>query len=204
MQSALHKRALIFIFGLIVVEMNFLAHSILSPDLPLVMLGNLSGDFVKGSKFNGIHDDIAKGVKIHRAIDHYTDHHVNVKEAKKLVKMDFGLFSGVVIDMFFDHFVAVQHTNLNAHVTYVYHEANIHFELLPQKFKHVFPYMEKYNWLEAYAELANLRKIMWQMRQRIGDKSPLDKAVDILISNTVDFQELFQEFWVDINKEFSF
>ena len=47
-------------------------------------------------------------------------------------------------------------------------------------------------------------KIMWQMRQRIGDKSPLDKAVDILISNTVDFQELFQEFWVDINKEFSF
>ena len=184
--------------------MNFLAHSILSPNNPLIMLGNLSGDFVKGSKFDGLHDDICKGVKLHRSIDMYTDAHALIRNAKKIVRPDFKLFSGIVIDMFFDHFVAKYHIDLKSHVNYVYKSANKNFIFLPDGFKSVFPYMEKYNWLGLYAQYHGLRMIMWQMRQRIKNKSPLDTAVDLLISNEVELKKLFDEFWKDINKEFSF
>ena len=204
MQSWLHKRALIYIFGYISLKMNFLAHSVLSPKNPLIMLGNLTGDFVKGSKFKGLHSDISKGAKLHRSIDMFTDSHQLVRSAKKIVRPDFNLFSGVVVDMIFDHFVAKKHADLKSHVDYVYKVANENFIFLPEGFKPVLVYMEKYNWLASYAQYEGLRKIMWQMRQRIGDKSPLDNAVDLLISHEMEFEKLFDAFWLDINKEFSF
>lgn len=182
--------------------MNFLAHSILSPKKPLVMLGNLCGDFVKGSKFIGIHPDVVKGVRIHRAIDSFTDSHSLVREAKLIVRPQFRLYSGVVIDMFFDYFLANKISDLKKHVNYVYGAANDNWLILPQQFKEVLPFMQKYNWLEAYAKYEGLRKIMWQMRKRIGDKSPLDTSVDLLISKEAVFKSLFDEFWKEIYKEF--
>ena len=86
--------------------MNFLAHSILSPKDPLVMLGNLCGDFIKGSKFEGLNASIVEGVRLHRSIDSFTDSHQLFKEAKTIVRPHFKLFSGVVIDMFLDYFIA--------------------------------------------------------------------------------------------------
>ncbi len=181
--------------------MNFLAHSILSPNEPLVMLGNLSGDFVKGTKFSHLHPKIEQGVRIHRKIDEFTDNHELVREAKKIVRSKFGLFSGIVIDMFWDHFVAQNHLDLNNHVDYVYDSAELNFEVLPDKFKPVFPIMKKYDWLSAYGDFEGLRMIMLQMRNRIGNKSPLDEAVDILIQEQKQLSGLFQLFWKDVLKE---
>ena len=42
------------------------------------------------------------------------------------------------------------------------------------------------------------------MRQRIGDKSPLDESVDLLVKNEKELQVLFNEFWVEITQEFRF
>ena len=184
--------------------MNFLAHSILSPPDPLVMLGNLCGDFIKGSKMEGVNPFVADGVRLHRDIDSYTDSHPLIKEAKAIVRTDFKLFSGIVIDMFFDHFVAKNHTSLEHHVKYVYDSGKIHTSELPESFNKVLYYMVKFNWLQAYAEKDKLRAIMLQMRKRIGDKSPLDKAVDILIQEENLFDKIFQEFWIDAQKKFNF
>ena len=64
--------------------------------------------------------------------------------------------------------------------------------------------MEQYNWLQTYASSEGLRSIMFQMRRRIGDKSPLDEAVDILIRKEDDFNHLFRQIWEDAQKEFYF
>ena len=189
--------------------MNFLAHSILSPQKPLVMLGNLAGDFVKGSKMIGLHQDVIVGVKMHRSIDTFTDSHLLVKEAKDMVRSEFRLFSGVVIDMFWDYFVANSmiengYDLLSSHIDYVYSSANTNFNNLPEAFKPVFPYMEKYNWLRAYSTKEGLESIMLQMRYRIENKSPLDEAVRILEMREQEFQPLFNQFWKEALKEFKF
>ena len=85
----------------------------------------------------------------------------------------------------------------------MYGAANDNWLILPKQFKAVLPLMQKYNWLEAYAKYEGLRKIMWQMRKRIGDKSPLDTSVDLLISKEAVFKSLFEEFWKEIYKEFN-
>jgi len=188
--------------------MNFLAHSILSPQKPLIMLGNLAGDFVKGNKMIGLHQNIIVGVKLHRSIDTFTDSHPLVKEAKGIVRSEFRLFSGVVIDMFWDYFVANSMIEsgsnvLSNHINYVYNSANTNFNYLPEAFKPVFPYMEKHNWLGAYSTKEGLESIMLQMRYRIGNKSPLDQAVRILEMHEQEFQQLFNQFWKEALKEFN-
>ena len=184
--------------------MNFLAHSILSPNDPLVMLGNLCGDFVKGSKLEGLNTSVAEGVRLHRSIDSFTDSHQLIREAKAIVRPKFKLFSGIVIDMFFDFYVAKNHSFLKKHVEYVYDSAHAYSTDLPDSFNNVLFYMHKYNWLEAYAKVEGLRRIMSQMRKRIGDKSPLDESVDILILKEQEFDILFKTIWEDAQKKFNF
>ncbi|MBK22025.1 MAG: hypothetical protein CMP63_06915 [Flavobacteriales bacterium] len=184
--------------------MNFLAHSILSPKDPLVMLGNLCGDFIKGSKFEGLNTSVVKGVRLHRSIDSFTDSHQLIKEAKGIVRPQFKLFSGVVIDMFLDHFIARNHSTLKRHAQYVYDSAHANSTNLPDSFNNLLFYMEKYNWLEAYAEVEGLHRIMLQMRKRIGDKSPLEESVDILIQKEDEFNLLFTQIWRDAQQKFSF
>ena len=203
-QNRIHKRKLVVIFGIITLSMNFLAHSILSPKSPLIMLGNLCGDLIKGSKFEGINLHIIEGVKLHRAIDSFTDSHQLIREAKAIVRPEFKLFSGVVIDMFLDNFIAKNHSSLENHVNYVYKSAAAYSSELPLSFNNMLKYMEQHNWLQTYGSTEGLRNIMFQMRQRIGSKSPLDEAVDILISKEEDFNCLFMQIWKDAQKEFSF
>ena len=55
--------------------MNWLAHLRLAPDEPLVRLGNLAGDFVRGVDVSSLHPDVRRGVLQHRAIDRFVDDH---------------------------------------------------------------------------------------------------------------------------------
>lgn len=168
------------------------------------MLGNLCGDLVKGNKFEGLGSEIVNGVRLHRLIDSFTDSHQLIREAKAIVRPEFKLFSGVVIDMFFDHFVAKNHPSLKKHVNYVYASAIANSSNLPASFNKMLQYMAQYNWLQSYASAEGLRSIMFQMRRRIGNKSPLDEAVDVFLRRETEFNYLFEQIWEDAQKEFSF
>lgn len=166
------------------------------------MLGNLCGDFVKGSKLEGLNTSVAEGVRLHRSIDSFTDSHQLIRKSKAIVRSEFKLFSGVVIDMFLDHFIAKNHISLKEHAQYVYDSAYAYSSDLPESFNNVLFHMRKYNWLEAYAHTDGLRRIMAQMRKRIGNKSPLDNSVDILILKEQEFNVIFKTIWEDAQKKF--
>ena len=48
--------------------MNWLAHLRLAPSSPLVRLGNLAGDFVRGVDTAALHPDLPRGIAQHRAV----------------------------------------------------------------------------------------------------------------------------------------
>ena len=56
--------------------MNYLAHLYLAEDTPESIIGNLLGDFVKGSAINDYSEGIKAGIKLHRKIDLFTDSHI--------------------------------------------------------------------------------------------------------------------------------
>src|SRR5450432_1821563 len=88
-------------------KMNFLAHLYLSGDNPQVMIGNFIGDFVKGKNLTERFDtDVAKGIALHREIDWFTDTHIVVKQSKDRLRPKYRHYAGVIVDIFYDHFLA--------------------------------------------------------------------------------------------------
>ena len=86
--------------------MNYLAHIFLSGSNRKVQLGNFVGDAVKGSSYKNYPPDIAKGIQLHRAIDDYTDRHPAVCEVVHRLQPEFGRYSGVLLDIYFDYLLA--------------------------------------------------------------------------------------------------
>jgi len=187
--------------------MNFLAHTYLSPQNDIVMLGNLSGDFVKGRIMSGINEDIIKGVKLHREIDTFTDGHEKFKNAKRIISPYFNHYSGVLIDMFFDYFLAKKWNEQNplqlkTHIKRVYKVGIDNYLILPEKFQPVLPKMIEYDWLSMYSTHNGLKTILSQMTNRINKKAMLHEGVDLLMEHEVQLEDLFNEFWISITSVF--
>ena len=87
--------------------MNYLAHAYLSFNDPFVLTGNMISDFVKGKKKFEYPLSIQKGIALHRAIDEFTDFHPVISKAKDLFREDYRLYSAPLVDIVFDHFLAV-------------------------------------------------------------------------------------------------
>ena len=60
--------------------MNYLAHLYLSSGNKDLMIGNFIADHVKGNAINNFSDEIISGIKLHRLIDDFTDHHPIVEK----------------------------------------------------------------------------------------------------------------------------
>ena len=75
--------------------MNFLAHSYLSFSEEQ-LVGNMIADFVKNRDVARLPESIQKGIKLHRAIDTFTDAHSLIHEAKAPFRPLVRLYSGSI------------------------------------------------------------------------------------------------------------
>ena len=70
-------------------------------------LGNFVGDAVKGRDVEAKWgDDIAVGIRFHRALDEHSDRHEASREARAFIRPHCGKWSGVVWDVLADHVLA--------------------------------------------------------------------------------------------------
>ena len=60
---------------------------------------------MKGTAVNLYPEEVRKGIDLHRKVDTYTDSHAIVRSSKSLVSSDRRRFAGVLIDVFYDHFL---------------------------------------------------------------------------------------------------
>src|SRR5437868_3644589 len=86
--------------------MNHLAHLYLSIESEEWMVGGFIADEVKGKNYQTYQKGIADGILLHRFIDEFTDEHSIVRQSKSHLRPQFGLFSGLIVDMYYDHFLA--------------------------------------------------------------------------------------------------
>ena len=86
--------------------MNFLAHFHLAwPDEGLVA-GGLEGDYYKGPLRGDLPGAIERGVRLHRAIDAYTDSHPLIQRMRQSFSADLRRYAGILIDLSFDHYLS--------------------------------------------------------------------------------------------------
>ena len=135
--------------------MNYLAHAYLSFRNPDILVGNMISDFVKGKKQFDYPLLIQKGIRLHRAIDTFTDQHPATKRAKKYLQPAVGAYAGAFIDVVYDHFLALDTSELPETgwkdlSAEVYRQLADGQALLPEKFARLLPYMTSQDWLYNY------------------------------------------------------
>lgn len=87
--------------------MNYLAHLHLSDGSAHSLVGNLMGDFVRGrDRLKNLPPAIRRGVHLHRKVDAYTDSHPVVVRSVHRLAPRWKLFSGIIVDVFYDHLLA--------------------------------------------------------------------------------------------------
>ncbi len=187
--------------------MNFLAHSVLSPEVPLIRLGNTFGDFVKGSKLNDIHVELKEGVQLHRRIDHFTDSHSIVGEVSQIFKPVLARYSGIMSDMVFDYFLAknwLEYSNqpLKTYVAELFVEYDLCKENLTQRINTVAPIMKMHDWMLQYQTIGGLTNILKQMSNRINRDVRLEDAIPVLLNNEQKLHEMFTTFFNELLIEF--
>jgi acyl carrier protein phosphodiesterase len=183
--------------------MNFLAHLYLSGDSDEIKLGNFIADYVKGKKYLDYPEQVALGIRIHRSIDFFTDQHPDVLACTRLLKTKYGKYSGVVTDVFFDHFLA---SNWNDYSVVSLRQFSKHahsifisnFSLLPFRVKQFLPFLIQHKRLESYANRENLFQVLDIMSRRTSLPDHGKWAVELLIQEYAQFEYLFRSFFAEI------
>ena len=93
--------------------MNFLGHIYLSGHDTELAVGNLVADQIKGNKISELPDKIKSGIVLHRLIDEFTDNHNSYKKCVRELFPNYRHYSRVIIDMYFDHFLAANWDNFH-------------------------------------------------------------------------------------------
>ena len=186
-------------------DMNFLAHAHLSFGIDDVIFGNFVADSIKGKSYEKFRDDIRYGILLHREIDSFTDNHDLFKHSRDTVRPHFGKFSGIVMDIYYDHFLArnwsqYSDTELSAFSTRVYLILARRFGLLPPRIKRLLPFLIGQNWLSGYANITDLGRVFRGMDRRTGHISGMDYAIEVLKENHEILFQDFKEFYPQLEK----
>lgn len=183
--------------------MNFLAHLYLAGSNKEIMIGNFIADTIKGNKFHHFSEDIQTGVKMHRAIDVFTDEHPIFRQSKRRLDNKYRLYKGVIIDLVYDHFLAKnwqQYSDISLFnfSQDVYQLLELHLPILPERAQYLIPYMAKQNWLYKYRTLQGIGEIMHDMNIRTKGISKMNEAIIDLKDNYAIFEEDFTSFFKEV------
>lgn len=184
--------------------MNFLAHAYLSGNNDEILIGNFIADAVKGKHTADFNANIQKGIQLHRSIDAYTDQHPVFLRSKERIHEEYGRYAGVVIDIYYDHFLAknwndYSKESLSEFALYVYRIMLENYSILPARSKRILPYMIILNWLVGYGEFKDLQWVFNGMSRRSKQyNSGMEGAVDSLKAHYNEFDEDFKLFFPDM------
>ena len=182
--------------------MNFLAHSYLSFSEEQ-LVGNMIADFVKNRDVARLPESIQKGIKLHRAIDTFTDAHPLIHEAKAPFRPLVRLYSGAFVDVAFDYFLANDTTENSQcewqeHSQRVYAVLRRYEEFLPEVFKKVLDKMQQDDWLYNYR---NEWGIEYSFRNVVNKAQFLDKTTNVFpvfLANKDFLREKYEIFFPEI------
>jgi acyl carrier protein phosphodiesterase len=183
--------------------MNYLAHLFLSGTDEHTMVGNFIGDHIKGSSWEKFPENIRKGILMHRQIDVFTDSHQKFREAKILFRPELGLYSGIIVDFIYDHFLA-SNWNDYSDMTLRNFAKRTHaillqnFMLLPLRVQGFLPFLIQNRRLESYATTTGIVQAVTIMSNYSSLPAKQDFVLHTLLANYDFFTQNSKAFMIDI------
>lgn len=183
--------------------MNFLAHIYLSGNSKLITIGNFMADGIKGKRYGKYPKEIQIGILLHREIDTFTDAHPTVRMSTKRLHKNYSHYSGVIVDILYDHFLAknwslYSEIPLELYVADFYDSLRTYSHFLTSQMHHMIPYMLAENWLVSYAKIEGIQKVLNGMNNRTKNVSGMNNATNELIEFYDEFEAEFTSFFEEL------
>ena len=184
--------------------MNFLAHSLISLQIDekenkKTLYANFAGDFYKGLvETIELPDELKEGVVLHRIIDKISDRNENF--LNELLTEKFGIFKGIVSDMYIDHFLSKNfdslfNDNLNNIENKILYNIKINEKFFPDNFKRTFQWFKSEKVMSSYQNINFLERAFYGISQRV-------RKGEILKSSIIELQKNYNLFEEKAIKEF--
>jgi acyl carrier protein phosphodiesterase len=195
--------------------MNYLAHTLLAGDDELLRLGGLMGDFVHGQPDPALPERLIAGIRLHRAIDVYTDSHPEVATARGLLPAPYRRYAGILLDMWFDHLLARDFKRwstqgLEDYSTGVRDMLDRNEAWLPPELQRFRRYMEAHALPAGYARREEMAAALDGISHRLRRVNPVGEALPVLTALDEPLREHFEVFfpqlrtfargWIEANR----
>jgi acyl carrier protein phosphodiesterase len=180
--------------------MNYLAHIYLSGENDQIKVGNLIGDWVKGANHKKLSENVQKGVLMHRFIDWFTDNHPIVKQSKARVAEHYGKYSGIIIDILYDHFLAChwdEYSNIELFdfIESINKSIDDNLLLIPEGPREFFPSFMKNRWMEIYVSMDGIEKVFHGMSKHTSLPDKTHTVIQVIRDNYEEFSAEFNSFF---------
>lgn len=182
--------------------LNYLGHLYLSDPDEDALLGSLLGDFVKGPLDGRFPPPVTHAIALHRRLDSYTDAHPAVRASRARVSPARRRYAGIMVDLFYDHFLAknwprLHAESLTAFSRHVYGILDRRLDELPERLRRIAPVMSRFDWLGSYAEIESIYTALNRMAQRLRRENRLYGSADELLENYAQMEADFHAFLPD-------
>lgn len=188
--------------------MNYLAHLHIAEHTNTSFSGNFLGDFVKGDPTTTqFPDELVLGIRLHRAVDSFTDQNPISKDAKQYFPIALRRFAPIALDMFWDHCLACNWSDfhslsLSRFCAYAQHKISLETQgvedYLPEHFQRVNHWVWEDRWLESYQKIDNISYALSRMSARNQRMLPLADTAQVLVSHQVQLNELFLQLYPQV------
>ncbi len=183
--------------------MNYLAHLFLAGDSAESLIGNLAGDFVKGTLRDQFTPAIRDGIRQHRRIDAFTDTHPQVAAFRRVLIPEHGHYARVISDVFFDHFLATNWRRysdepFDQFLQRVYAAIDPFAAQLPGRLRVVYLRMRDDQWLRSYAHMEGIRVALTNLSKRLSRQPHLETATHHLVDSRAELEHRFHAFFPDV------
>ena len=183
--------------------MNYLAHLHIADVTKTSATGNLLGDFVKGRVQNLPYEQAIKdGVRLHRAVDSFTDKHPLVHELKSELG-SLRRYGGIILDVLFDHHLALnfEHFHSDSLANFandIYLRIDGEQPEYPERFQLVCQRMRQMDWLTSYRDIKNIEQALVGISRRLSRPVDLTECLDWHQTVKSEFKTSFLQFYTEL------
>jgi acyl carrier protein phosphodiesterase len=182
--------------------MNVLAHLLLAGDDPGLRVGGFIADFVRGPDLDAFKPDVARGIRLHRRIDAFTDAHPAFRTSVARLRERRGRYAPVLVDVFYDHVLALRWDEFHARTLEEFvSEATAllrrHEATLPERCRRFLDHLIRRERLTAYRTVEGIAATLQEMSTRTRPGAPLPGAEEDLVRHAAGLEEDFRAFFPD-------
>ncbi|MBQ4812821.1 acyl carrier protein phosphodiesterase [Pseudoalteromonas luteoviolacea] len=183
--------------------MNYLAHLFLAQSNADSYFGNLLGDFQKGLDMSLINHSVKNGLANHILVDKFTDQHRAVRFSKSLFSNERKRFSGVALDVLYDHFLIAHwhlytQTKFNEFKHHSYQLLQQNLPVMPVRMQYVMNNMINHDWFAHYQSLQGTAQALDNISKRIRFKNQFSGIGKEIEDNYTELEQLFLEFFPEL------